>query len=392
MRWKALVMVVGLLVGAGGVQAQIPYPSYRYHCTLPAKLVNNAAEDAALPVGYQATPFTPAQLAACVAVGTPNVAVYGGTAVGSDLILQGTSNSAPSGANVTINPNQGGQVFFPDGTGALPGIAFGTTPALGLYKADNTTLGLENTNTFQINSVNNSGVALTAGQVGLGRNTVLGWASTGVPAPADTVISRGGVDTIQLGKQDQIVVTPQTLRVQNATGDANINAAGSFTVKGPLGTGTGAVGVIDFQGGALGTASGATAHTAVSRLVLGASKVLTDAVAGNLVSAAIANGSAIGGAIEYTIEVSDGTDFQAETSRVLYSAVNKAGVVTVTITEDADTTQAVSAGSLTSVWALSAANPAVLSVVADSSLTPAAGFPRITYTITNLGQQAIAIQ
>jgi hypothetical protein len=109
------------------------------------------------------------------------------------------------------------------------------------------------------------------------------------------------------------------------------------------------------------------------------------------VNCTIANGSTIGGVIRHTIEVTDGTDYQVETGQAFFSAYNKAGTVAATITE-ANSQQNVSPGTLATTWAISNANPAVISVNADSSLTPSTGYPRITYTIENYGQQAIAIQ
>lgn len=125
---------------------------------------------------------------------------------------------------------------------------------------------------------------------------------------------------------------------------------------------------------------------------LGASsqRVLTNNTAITIVSATIINGSMIGGMIQYHIEVTDGTDFQSEVGSIYYNAINKGGTVTVTVTES-NSQQNVSAGTLTSTWNLSTTNPAVLSINANSSLTPSTNYPRITFSVQNLGQQDVAI-
>jgi hypothetical protein len=94
----------------------------------------------------------------------------------------------------------------------------------------------------------------------------------------------------------------------------------------------------------------------------------------------------------YTIEVTDGTDYyQVETGIVIVSSYNKAGIVAGTVTE-VNSQQNLSGGTLSTTWAISNANPAVISVNADSSLTPSTGYLRMTYTHENYGQQAVAIQ
>jgi hypothetical protein len=50
------------------------------------------------------------------------------------------------------------------------------------------------------------------------------------------------------------------------------------------------------------------------------------------------------------------------------------------------------AGTLAVTWTITAANPAVLTLNANSSLTPSAGYPRVTFSLENLTQQAVAVQ
>lgn len=47
------------------------YPAYRHHPTLPMILVDNAAEETALPEGYRATPYTEEEAEAWTAAHPP---------------------------------------------------------------------------------------------------------------------------------------------------------------------------------------------------------------------------------------------------------------------------------------------------------------------------------
>ena len=119
-------------------------------------------------------------------------------------------------------------------------------------------------------------------------------------------------------------------------------------------------------------------------------KALTDNVAVSVVSMTVAAATGIGGVIHYTIEVYNGTDIQVETGQVMITAVNKAGVITAAATE-VNSQQTLSSGTMTTAWAISAATPTVVSVNANTSLTPNAGYPRITFHFVNLGRQAFTL-
>lgn len=78
------------------------------------------------------------------------------------------------------------------------------------------------------------------------------------------------------------------------------------------------------------------------------SKTIVDGSATSLFDVACASGARCGGSFFYTIEVGDGTDHQAMTGMATYSAVNKAGTLTLTITSAAaNDAKAVSSGTLT---------------------------------------------
>lgn len=136
------------------------------------------------------------------------------------------------------------------------------------------------------------------------------------------------------------------------------------------------------------TAPGTTAN--YIRQNIQVAKALTNNTAIDVVTATMASGSMTGGRIEYLIEVTDGTDYQAETGTVYFSAVNKAGTVTAGATE-ANTQQTVSAGTLTTTWAISTATSPIISINANSSLTPSGGYPRITFDVYMNGRQSFTL-
>lgn len=83
------------------------------------------------------------------------------------------------------------------------------------------------------------------------------------------------------------------------------------------------------------------------RLVLmGKETALTESTATAFSRIALSSGQYCGGNITVTIQANDGTDFQARTMRFAYTAVNKAGTITVTIETPVEIVAA-SAGTLT---------------------------------------------
>ena len=188
---------------------------------------------------------------------------------------------------------------------------------------------------------------------------------------------------------DSATPITQTIKGPDARDGTDTNTVGGrINWRTGVSTGTGVPALQSLQGGAASVTSGTAAHAVVDRFIPNAFRVLTNNSAIGVVDATVANGSSVGGLITYTIEVWDGTDNQVETGQAVYSSKNKAGVVTGTVTE-INSQQNLDAGTLTTTWAISAANPAIISINANSSLIPSTGYPRITYSVQNLGQQAI---
>jgi hypothetical protein len=76
---------------------------------------------------------------------------------------------------------------------------------------------------------------------------------------------------------------------------------------------------------------------------------------------------------------------------ISYGVTNKGGTIANNTTTKAVNQQAATAGTLTVTWTITAANPALIQVNANSSLTPSTGYPRVTFVLENLSQQAVSI-
>lgn len=155
--------------------------------------------------------------------------------------------------------------------------------------------------------------------------------------------------------------------------------------------------VVSIKKGSVGITSTSVENPLINGFIIGGFKSLTNNVAVNLMSINIINNTSSTGILNYTIEVFDGVNLQVETGTLLYQIVNKAGVFTKNLITNFDfsgptsTAQITTAGSLTVTFALSSANPSLLSVNANTSLTPSAGRLRINYSVLNLGNQEITL-
>jgi len=267
----------------------------------------------------------------------------------------------------------GGQLITPAGTSSLPAVAIGEADT-GLYRSAaaqlDITLGTARTVTF------------AAGAVDFYLNNI------NLGASGDLRLYREAADIFQQG-QDSATPAAQTFKGPDGSGTNVVGGKMSFSASNS--TGNAVPAVVALTGGAATVTSGTTQQTRIDRFIPNAFKVLTNNSAVAIVNATIANGTSIGGKIVYTIEVWDGTDNQVEIGEVNYKARNKAGVVVATLAE-LNSAQEVDSGTLATTWDMTDANPAVITINANSSLTPSTGYPRITFAIFNLGQQAVPIQ
>lgn len=111
-------------------------------------------------------------------------------------------------------------------------------------------------------------------------------------------------------------------------------------------------------------------------------KTIVDGSATPLADIACPASAIIGGVIHYLVRATDGTDFQGLAGMVTYSAVNKAGTLTLTITEvTGNQAKAVSSGTLTLSWTfVSGTNKGTIKLTPTGSLTETSPYD-VTYTI-----------
>lgn len=177
-----------------------------------------------------------------------------------------------------------------------------------------------------------------------------------------------------------------------ATGGAgNTDRAGRALLIGSgKSTGSGLAGYVGFQVTPAG-ATGSTENTYVTVGALHHMKAISNNSATAMVNCTLASNTVVAGRVSYAVEVFDGTDVQIEEGVIVFHATNKGGVIANNTVVKFGNQQAMTSGTLTATWTITAANPAVLTLNANSSLTPSAGYPRITLDISNLTQQAIAL-
>ncbi len=119
------------------------------------------------------------------------------------------------------------------------------------------------------------------------------------------------------------------------------------------------------------------------------SSALTNNTVTAIVNVTNASGSVAGGHVHYAVQVTNGTDYQYEVGIVSFGVTNKAATIANNVCTKFGNQQAATSGSLTVTWTITAASPAVLSVNANSSLTPSTGYPLVTWWIDNLTSQVM---
>lgn len=109
-----------------------------------------------------------------------------------------------------------------------------------------------------------------------------------------------------------------------------------------------------------------------------AAKTIVDGAATALFNVGVAALGMVGGFVDFMVRATDDTDMQVICGRVVYSAVNKAGTITATVTyTTAPEAKAVSAGTLTLSFT-AAENPAD---TLEVRVQPTGSLTETTYTI-----------
>lgn len=177
-----------------------------------------------------------------------------------------------------------------------------------------------------------------------------------------------GLTWLQLGPD---AATPSSSVQLRGPGGSGIDKnAGDLKSTGGVATGTGRGGALHGTT-SLTTTTGSTAQSESTRFYHSAKFVdLTESTATLFANIALASSKYMGVRLNCTVNAGDGTDFQAVNSNASFSAVNKAGTVTVgTVTQNDDGTAA-STGTLTVTYtAVANGNGVDIKANAVSSLT-----------------------
>ncbi|GIU70143.1 MAG: hypothetical protein KatS3mg002_1379 [Candidatus Woesearchaeota archaeon] len=143
--------------------------------------------------------------------------------------------------------------------------------------------------------------------------------------------------------------SPQSFTI-NATGGNGTDISGaSAIIAGGKATGIGNGGDVKIRTSVPGS-SGSTLQLLGDRLNIKGKYInLINSTPTTISTVNIPEGTVAGGSVNYTIEATDATDFQALTGSVIWSAVNKAGALTIAFDDDQQTSPAVTIGTLSSI-------------------------------------------
>lgn len=282
-----------------------------------------------------------------------------------------TSNLTLSGSLAVQGPlSATGASTFADGTASAPGIAYAAESGTGLYRsaASELSVSLAGIQRFVFDP---SAFSILGGSPALVFST-------------DTKLTRTVAQQLQLGGSNVATPSAQTFSTVGSRGGTDTNVAGgNLTIVSGLGTGSSTLSKVILAGPALGT-SGTTQQTQVQRTVVGYTKTgIANNSATTFLTVPIVSGGWGAVQVAYTIEVSDGTNFQIESGYVTAVAVNKAGTLTVATPVKSSNTQAVSTGTLAVTFGTTTGtNLFNLQITSNSSLTPTTH--RLFAEITNL--------
>lgn len=146
--------------------------------------------------------------------------------------------------------------------------------------------------------------------------------------------------------------------------------------------------VVSIKKSTVGSVGSAVANTFVDGLMVGCLKILVNNVATPIVHCTVANNTVSGYIIRYVAQSTDGVNVQIEVGEQLFTIMNKAGVYTTGVTE-VKSANAHTAGSISVVFTLTDAVD--INVKVNGSVTPSTGYPRILFSVENLGSQAISL-
>lgn len=207
-------------------------------------------------------------------------------------------------------------------------------------------------------------------------------------------VAAAGITTAYIGRGVTNSAPPATVTV-NGTGGSGSNIAGTSLTVGPgISTGTG-VAAVNIQRNLVLT-TGSTAQTQVPGMTFCPRKILstTTATAQTVAIVDLPSNSAAGGEVHITVTCSDGTNFDSETQSATWSAVNKAGTLTLSTPTITASSAANNSGSCTIGFTIVAGTNQVLLKVtpAFTTIVPTSVFGYVDVITHQPSATAVACQ
>lgn len=336
--------------------------------------------------------------------GSTTIATTGTGGAGGGVAVVGGNGGSANSANTASTGGAGGYFSWTGGNGGSASTATGTNTggAGGYYEfvggtGGNAASGTSNTGGdggYFYATGGTAGTGATAN--GVAGNVVLARTSGGTirgavcfkcknPDTGDDI----GIDGAQISTTQRIMgVTRETnssnvghhflIHAGGSASGSTDKGGGSLILESGVTTGTGRS-FVKTKTPVIGS-SGTSDNSYVTKEVSGGTVALTNGVNGTLAVFTNTANSMLGGTVFYTVVCSDGTNYQSVSGMATYAMVDKGGVLTKVVTENASNqTTAASSGTLTTAWAISAGKALLFS--ATSSLTPTT--LRVYYKILN---------
>lgn len=209
-------------------------------------------------------------------------------------------------------------ITFPSGTVSNPSLLFtGSGATYGFWAPASGTIGIGQTGSDRMRFANQFFVFSSVG--------FLQWTSTSTAGgTVDLQVGRGGPATMQYGVDVNGAPVAQTIKGHNGITGTDV-AGANLTIEGGLGTGAGAGGdAIVNRSPSLGTGTTAQSYFPAIRVVSKAKGLsTTSATTTTFVRVAgLGAHDAAGGAINFTVRVTDGTNDQMLSGIIRWSFVN----------------------------------------------------------------------
>jgi len=338
--------------------------------------------------------------AGAVAAGTDSIAVAGSVA-GSRSIAIGRGAASGSATNDSVSIGQNVSMA----ADCSQSVAIGQNASTSQYGGSAVVIGaLARSSTNSTVAVGYSSVCGGVGSSAIGR-AAYNVVANSVVFGAQSVSLGGGVPFHAAAYVNKMVIgrghvdpSPVAAVAYTTTGGVGTDIGGSDVIlAGGISTGLGST--VNARGGAVrlqtaprALATGSTAGTLVDRVVVAPDKTLANNTNHAVATVALPAGGRAGLTLKWSVESTDGTDFQVSSGLTTLSMVNKAGTLTKTVSGASAASSALSSGTLGVFFDVGlASNVATITCNANSSLTPSTGYPRLHLVLENNSTQAVAL-